>query len=78
MDIKKFSFREAEKRECPIIKYDIAIQFLKYSKERNLSCKFLYFLDYVKKNYKDFKKTTIWDKRNVYCRKLISRMKLLD
>lgn len=67
---KKKCYQEIKKKDCPIINYNIAIFFIDYALLRGIELKYFYFLN---PNIK--KKSKKWEKRNIYCYKIISYMR---
>lgn len=67
---KKDCYREIKKKDCPVINYNIAKKFVNYAIIRGLDKKYFSFLN---PNLIDNKKK--WERRNIYCDKIISYMR---
>ena len=72
---KKECYKEANKKDCPIISYDMGKKFYKLAKLRGIKEKNFYFWNMIKKNNGKIVKDEIWDRRNKYCGKIISYMR---
>jgi hypothetical protein len=67
------SYKVLSVKECPVIKYEISKKFINYAYERGFDKDELKLLRNIK--YHHDKKDDIWNNRNVYCRKLIEKMR---
>jgi len=68
-----YPFKMANRRDCPIIPYMIAKQFVFYAKEKGLSEDNFYLINNFKENIKD---RELWEKRNQECYEIIQNMRL--
>lgn len=72
LDVKAQSFRMAKKKDCPIVEYDIAEEFIKYAKQRGIT-------DFEKiKYYREISKdrdSKEWENRNKECTEIINEMR---
>lgn len=87
LDYKAFSYKKLKQKDCPIIKFELLEPFYKLALKRNLSKIYPKCFNYYHKilskteNVSDpekliiLKKSKNWPRRNIYCSKLIKRMR---
>lgn len=68
-------YEEAEKKDCPIIDYNVAKKFHKLAKIRNINDDNFYFWNGIEKNNGEINRNKIWDQRNKYCAAIINYMR---
>lgn len=72
---KKVCYKEASKKDCPIIDYEMGKIFKKLAEERNIKSKNFYFWNIFEKNNGKIERGKLWDLRNKYCDKIIKYMR---
>lgn len=75
LDEKTKCYKEAAKRDCPIIDYETGKLFKKLADIRNIKQKNYYFWNIIENNKGVIIKDKLWDLRNKYCCKLITYMR---
>lgn len=72
---KKICYKEANKKDCPVIDYETGKIFKKYAELRGIHKKNFYFWNIFEKNNGNINDKEIWDLRNKYCSKIINYMR---
>lgn len=72
---KKDCYREARKRDCPLISHEMGKIFCKIARERGIKEKNFYFWNWINRNGGKIEKGKMWDLRNKYCEKIIRFMR---
>lgn len=75
LDKKKICYKEANKKDCPIIDYKTGKIFKILADIRKISKKNYYFWNIIRKNKGKIIKDDNWDNRNRYCDKIIKYMR---
>lgn len=68
-----YPFKMANQKDCPIIPYKIAKQFVTYAKEKGLSEDNFYLINNFQENVKN---RDLWQQRNEECYSIIHNMRL--
>lgn len=72
LNLKSISYQNADKKDCPIINYKMALAIKDYAKKRNVIFDKLEYYEHLKHN----KKNKEWEQRNIECNHIISKMRI--